>query len=93
MLWTTSSCNSIYVKSNETKLDSVNFSGKDISWDAVFLQSSWMINANGISLVVVFRSGSRTHMLNFKALRNSQEPDIFWIKIFTMSTVHPPVPS
>lgn len=57
-----------------------------------------MINANGISLVVVFQSGSRTHMfmshtemmLNFKALINSQEPDIFRIKTLTMSTVHSP---
>lgn len=56
-----------------------------------------MINANGISLVVVFQSGSRTHMfishtekmLNFKALINSQEPDKCRIKSLTMSTVHP----
>lgn len=79
-------------------MESANFSGK-ISWDAIFLQSSWMINANGISLVVVFQSGSRTHMfishtenmLNFKALINSQEPDKCRIKTLTMSTVHPPL--
>lgn len=29
-------------------------------------------------------------MLNFKALINSQEPDIFRIKTLTMSTVHSP---
>lgn len=62
------------------------------------MQSSWMINGNGIKFVVLFWSGSRTHMfithteimLNFKAMRNSQEPGIFRIKTLTMSTVHSP---
>lgn len=57
-----------------------------------------MINANDISFVVVFPSGSRTHMfvshtemmLNFKALVNSQEPDISRGKSLTVSTVHSP---
>lgn len=29
-------------------------------------------------------------MLNFKVIRDSQEPDIFRIKTLTMSTVHSP---